>query len=356
MDQTGVDNPGHFFDTAYLGSYGLQMDYVNDNPTAPWSKLTTAGWFNSTRFTGDTTQGYNPDFPTIRLVNAALTQFAYDVNPAVNNNNNSAVTGQTQGHAYSAGARSEMTFGEQGYTQLHVGGDFRYLGQVIGEEFLLQGDIVGVNGGVNTIDTGLPHALMIDPGAFFEVVQPVNNVWTMSVGGRVDYVRTSGNPDEVTNFTLTNGATPTAKNMSENNVLYAFYATNKFKLDDHWTLDAGFGEAQRPPTLMERYTQGFVMTIQTGLTRLVGTPSLQPERDWQFDVGLSSNYEGLHTKGRFFQSWIQDYVTYADRSVTEPLFTDARLLRFINTRLATHRLRTGGGASRSPETMPLWKS
>ena len=112
---------------------------------------------------------------------------------------------------------------------------------------------------------------------------------------------------------------------------------NKVKLDEHWTLDAGFGEAQRPPTLMERYSDGlFVSTLQSGFTHMVGNVDLRPERDWQFDVGLGSNYDYLHTKARFFQAWIQDYVTYAGSNVSNPLtFLDARLLYFTNTRLAT---------------------
>ena len=128
MDQTGVDNPCEFFDTSYLGSYGLQAGYVNDDPMAPWSRLTIAGWFNSTRFNGNTDQGYNPSFNTMQFVNAALdAQFG----------GTNQLNGNTQGHAYSAGARSEVTFGDQGCTQLRAGGDFRYLGQVITEQYAI---------------------------------------------------------------------------------------------------------------------------------------------------------------------------------------------------------------------------
>ena len=128
LDETGVDNPGQFFNTNYLGSYGFQVGYVNDDPTAPWSKLSSSGWFNSTRFNGDTNQGYNPSFPTMASVNASLDAEFGGTN---------TLFGQTQGHAYSSGIRSELTFGDKGCTQLHVGGDFRYLGQVIGEEYTI---------------------------------------------------------------------------------------------------------------------------------------------------------------------------------------------------------------------------
>ena len=178
---------------------------------------------------------------------------------------------------------------------------------------------------------------MINPGAFAEIRQPVNEIWTLSVGARLDYVRTEANPDDVQNLSLTGGAPATASGLSANDILYAFYATNKVKLDCHWTLDVGFGEAQRPPTLMERYSDGlFLSTLQSGFTHMIGDPGLQPERDWQFDVGLSANYDCWHTKARFFQSWIQDYVTYSGENVTNPItFLDARLLYFTNTSLAT---------------------
>ena len=80
----------------------------------------------------------------------------------------------------------------------------------------------------------------------------------------------------------------------------------------------------------------FISSLQNGLTRVIGDPALIAwSCDWQPDVSLTSNYEGFHTKAHFFQAWIQNYATYADESVADPIFTDARLLRWINTPLAT---------------------
>ncbi|MEI8372015.1 MAG: TonB-dependent receptor [Planctomycetota bacterium] len=322
MDQTNVENPAQFFGTSYLGSYGFQAGYVNDAPTAPWSKLNAAAWYNSTRFNGDTRPSYNPNFPVMQFVNAALDEELGGTN---------ALIGQTQGHAYSSGGRMGVTFGDQGCTQLRTGGDFRYLGQVIGEEY----QILSLDSETIDFNTNMPHSRMIDPGVYAELSQPVTKNWTVSVGTRVDYVRTEVNPNDLRlDGLLLGGGTPS--NLLQNDILYAFYAMNKVKLGEHWVLDAGFGQAQRPPTLMERYSDGlFVSTLQSGFTRMIGDPNLRPERNWQFDVGLSSNYETMHSKARFFQSWIQDYVTYAGSSVETPLFTDARLLYFTNTSLAT---------------------
>ena len=181
---------------------------------------------------------------------------------------------------------------------------------------------------------------MLDPGAYVELKQPVSDVWTIRTGARVDYVRTEANPDDVIpGSSLLGGAAATAANLSQDDILYAFYAMNDVKLGEHWTLDVGFGESQRPPTLLERYADGvFISTLQTGFTRMLGDTNLLPERDWQFDAALTSNYDCMHTRARFFQAWIQDYVTYAGLNVNSPIteqFPPARLLRFTNTSLAT---------------------
>ena len=193
----------------------------------------------------------------------------------------------------------------------------------------------------------MPHAWMIDPGAYVEISQPLNEIWTLSVGARLDYVQTDANAADLrTRGSLYGGllqgnginqVNPASSNLSQSDVLYAFYATNKVKIDCHWTLDVGFGEAQRPPTLMERYSDGlFVSTLQSGFSHMVGDIDLRPERDWQFDVGLTANYDVMHARARFFQAWIQDYVTYSGESVSNPTsFLDARLLYFTSTSLAT---------------------
>ena len=177
------------------------------------------------------------------MINSALDQFVFNSTGVVSGN--STLNGITFGHAYSAGTRTEMTFGDAGYTQLRAGGDFRYLGQVITEDYALSGDIVTVSG-VDNFSTNLPHATLLDPGAFAEVVQPVSEKWTINLGTRVDYVETEADPAEANPILLSFGVP-----LAQDDILYAFYLTNKVKLDSHWTLDAGFGESQRPPTLME---------------------------------------------------------------------------------------------------------
>ena len=122
--------------------------------------------------------------------------------------------------------------------------------------------------------------------------------------------------------------------LNQNDVLYSFYLTNDFTVSENWTLTAGFGQAQRPPTLIERYADGLFLSLaQTGFSRMIGNPTLRPERNWQIDMGLEGEYEKWRGKANVFHAWVYDYITWQDDTVAD--FMDARLLRFVNTDLAT---------------------
>jgi outer membrane receptor protein involved in Fe transport len=73
--------------------------------------------------------------------------------------------------------------------------------------------------------------------------------------------------------------------------------------------------------------------LQSGFTRVIGDPELKPERDWQVDLGYKVDKERWRGSARAYYSWVVDYVTFFDDSVSD--FDDARLLRYVNTPLAT---------------------
>jgi outer membrane receptor protein involved in Fe transport len=173
---------------------------------------------------------------------------------------------------------------------------------------------------------------MRDPGVFAEWSTPVTDAWTSSVGARADFLNTTAR-------SVRAGSSLPGGNayLKQDDILYAFYCTNSYKLNEHNTLTGGFGYAQRPPTLIERYADGlFISSLQSGFTRMTGDPRLNPERDWQIDLGLNVDYEKWRGHANCFQSWVLDYVTYEDESVIIPNpFSDARLLRYTNTPVAT---------------------
>ena len=102
-------------------------------------------------------------------------------------------------------------------------------------------------------------------------------------------------------------------------------------------MDGGFGFAERPTTLIERYADGlFISSLQSGFTRVIGDPEIKPERAWQVDLGVSTDQERWRGRAAWYYSWVVDYVTYIDDSVVDPeKFFDARLLNYMNTPLAS---------------------
>ncbi len=177
--------------------------------------------------------------------------------------------------------------------------------------------------------TNMPHAWMVDPGVYGEWTKDLTRRWNVSLGSRVDLVHTTARASD-----LRSDTNLPEDELTQDDVLVAGYLNNKIKLGDHWTLTAGAGEGQRPPTLIERYADGlFISSLQSGFTRVVGDPTLRPERDLQIDFGLSASYDRWRARANYFYAWVNDYITFYDDSVIG--FESARLLHFMNTRLAT---------------------
>jgi outer membrane receptor protein involved in Fe transport len=166
---------------------------------------------------------------------------------------------------------------------------------------------------------------------YAELSIPRTENWTVNLGARVDWVRTTARASDVRPSTSLPGG---RSRLEQEDVLYAFYLTNQLDLGEDWTLRAGFGHGQRPPTLVERYADGlFLGIVQSGFTRVIGRPDLDQERNWQIDVGLDTNRESWRGRAGFFHAWVLDYVTLMDNTVAG--LNDARLLYFANTELAT---------------------
>jgi L-fuculose-phosphate aldolase len=125
-----------------------------------------------------------------------------------------------------------------------------------------------------TFFTNQPFSTYRDAGLFSEYGLPVMDGWNIALGARVDWVETTAllrdvRPD--TNLDI--------DELNQHDVLYAYYLTNAFKLSDTWTFNLGYGYAQRPPALVERYADGvFLGLLQSGFTRVIGNPALAPER------------------------------------------------------------------------------
>jgi outer membrane receptor protein involved in Fe transport len=346
LDQTDTEYPGQFFDIGYLGTYGFELRAVDDDPTGPWDRLSIESWYNRTSFRGSTDGKYNPNFYDIERVNWGIDQDQLVAHQGpVNTNAN--LNGRTNGAVSSSGVRAAMTFGQPDETHTRIGADFRYLGQVMQEIYGTTYNTVAPSppDPLANFRTNMPHAWLIDPGLYAEWSSPLTDRWKLSLGGRVDFTSTRARAgdvrDEIVGVQSASSLPYGDRMLAQDDVLYAFYLQNEFDVACDWTLRAGFGYGQRPPTLVERYADSlFLGILQSGFTRVIGDQTLKPERNWQIDVGLSTVRDRSRFSANFFHSWVLDYVTLYDGSVVlpsppDPTFDDARLVNFMNTPLAT---------------------
>jgi outer membrane receptor protein involved in Fe transport len=158
---------------------------------------------------------------------------------------------------------------------------------------------------------------------------PMSVGWNTRIGARGDYVRSTA---EAVDPNQTSFLPPGP--LRNSNGMYAFYLANDYQLSDYTTATLNFGQAQRAPTLVERYSDGvFVSVLQSGFSRVIGDPLLNPERLWQIDAGLSGDYGDTRAGFNVFHSWVLDYITFRGARVEDP--TGAQLIRYFPTPLAT---------------------
>ena len=324
LDGADTEYPDQFFDVDTLATNGATLRLVDDDPDAPWSNFKLEGWWNRTNFTGSITpEKSRPTFPQITRVEFALNQ-AF---PGTDN----TVNGNTLGANVSGGTRAVMLYGDVDDRYLRTGADFRYLEQGLRENYLITTQQITPPGPTTnqTFFTNLPFSRLRDEGLFAEYGFPLVDGWNVALGGRADWTDTNAllrdvRPD--TNLDV--------DELVQHDDLYSYYLTNELKLNDVWTLNLGYGYAQRPPTLTERYADGvFLGVLQSGFTRVIGDPALRPERDFQLDAGLNAKYDNFRGSLTGFYSWVVDYITFDGLTVTD--FFDAKLVRYRNTPLAT---------------------
>jgi iron complex outermembrane receptor protein len=327
-EQIDTEYPGQFFNIDDLITDGFNARLIDESPQGPWSRLVFDGWWNRTRFNGDNFAKRNPLFPEVQRAEFAFEEFNTNVDPG-----STSILATTAGDLISTGGRAMATFGELDDSHFNAGADFRYLEQNITEDVVIN----AAQGGVSIppsvlppIFTNQPRAFATDPGLFAEYVVPLSSYWTAKIGSRADFYHTEADAAELRGNALLSG------DLEADDTLFAAYWTNELQLDCNWTLTGGIGHGQRPPTLIERYSDGLFLGIaQSGFTRVIGDPALDEERATQVDLGLTADYDYWRARAAVFYSWIDDYVTLDGSVVENPPFLSARLFRFVNTDEAT---------------------
>jgi outer membrane receptor protein involved in Fe transport len=176
---------------------------------------------------------------------------------------------------------------------------------------------------------------------------PLSKQASVKAGARADLVQTDSHNRFITSnvpfspFNLNNtvnfnpiifSVNPIDQNLQQTFDLWSAYVNGEYKFDNHLTALTGFGYAQRPPTLTELYADGpFLGLLQPGLDRMIGDPHIQPEQNYQFDVGLRADYGWFRGGVNGFYAYIHDYITFDLNSSIQQAQNGLGVYTFRNT-------------------------
>jgi outer membrane receptor protein involved in Fe transport len=322
LDQTGVEFPGYAFDINYLVTDGYEVIYVLEDQAA-FDRLEVETWYNRTRFEGDNLSFQKrQQFPFFNLINF---QTATDVD------------------SMSTGFRAAMSWGYLGCQQLTAGLDLRFLKQELNE--IASGTSFPFPLPIFTDrNSPIPDSFLSNPGYFVEYVNPAREDLTFKAGLRVDMALAKIDDDPAklagvgTNTPQSTYADVVGTNEFDQTFsLWSAFVTLEHQINCCWTVDGGFGYAERPPTLTELYAaEPFMFLLQNGVNVITGDPRLDPERVWQIDVGLRYENGALRFGMRGYHAWLRDYITFENmRTFGAAGVPEQISLKYVNTDRAT---------------------
>lgn len=209
------------------------------------------------------------------------------------------------GVSESSGIRALTTLGEAKGPQLTVGADWRRYAQRY-QEVNYQADGTVAFGGDFF---GIPFSTQNDFGLLAHWVFPVDPGLKLTVGGRLDYVTSFVDRDDVIvlRSDFIGGYRPGFH--QPNRLLGMAYATVEIKPDRHWTVTGGLGLAQRMPNLAELYSdEPYVPLVRIGNSFVDGNSRLIPETNLQADLGVRGDWDRLQVGANVFQATVYDYI------------------------------------------------
>jgi iron complex outermembrane recepter protein len=348
VQQSNVLIPGLVTDINELISDAFSARYTAVKGSW-YDRLTIDAWVNYTSFNGDSsnpqTRQMVPGLDNFLQVPAGFSPVRLDIT--------------TNGAALSYGAREIVTWGDTKGFNISVGGDIRVFSSYYNEFDSFNFSTAG-NGSGQAANLGIPNGRQIDPGLLADARIPVGENAIIKAGTRVDFVTTQFlgfGPNQNLVDPLNPPATDYVEHVGNPQgdkvfFLLAGYVTAENKLTNEVTVSAGYGYAERAPTLTELYAGGaFLGLLQNGLNSFYGNAGLRKEDIHQLDVGFNADYETFRTGGNAFYAFLPNYITYSRESnqfavtllnanggagptfqTTVPNFG---VFRFMNTNLAT---------------------
>ena len=214
------------------------------------------------------------------------------------------------GNLQNQGLRSLMTLGEEDYILATFGADFRRYSQ-----FYVEQNVDGTGkyftGPFGPSPSGIPYSSMNDYGLFTDWSVPVSEDIKVTTGGRVDFTQTYvDGADIVSGGGPSPGFSSSGLN-TPNHILGMSYIAAEFRLTEKFYVENGIGFGMRNPTLSELYSKNvFSPLIRSGNSIAVGNSELKPERNTQFDLGLSRRGEIFNSSIRGYYSNVDDFILY----------------------------------------------
>jgi iron complex outermembrane recepter protein len=313
-DMNNVQMPGIVYDLDNSANNQYNVRYIIQEDRKGPRQLVLQTWHQETFFHGDAS---NP-----AKQQSFYQKFVADI--AVGEGYERPVNTLGRGYSVSTGVRLLRTFGEEDSPQLTVGADWRRLQQRYEERDVnAQGQDI-FDGNI----FGIPESRTDDIGLLTDLQLPVNDNLSLTAGGRIDYARAWLNVDDpiITQFGPVPGWYYEPGTDTPNYTLGMAYLTAKRKLNDHDTLSIGTAFAMRAPDLAELYSdEPFVPLVRFGNSYLDGLSTLKPEKNWQFDIGVTSQRGRARYGARGFYATIWDYIVPCPYYIGAP-FTSTHYL------------------------------
>jgi iron complex outermembrane recepter protein len=215
-----------------------------------------------------------------------------------------------RGLADNWGARSQLVFKNDDIASGGIGVDWRRLRQFYRETTTNGDGSPGIGG-----DTfGIPDSSVDDAGIFAHGETLVTERWTIGLGQRLDWVKyqldetdiVSDGPQFSPDGTYYSGFNEPTRTLSST------YLTNRFQLSESVSVSSGMAYAMRHANLTEAYSdQPYAPLVRFGNSFALGDSNLSPEKNLQFDLGITKKDETSQFGLRLFHSTIRDYIGLA---------------------------------------------
>ncbi len=318
QDQTDVELPGQAFDIDNQVTNGVEATWT-DREVGWADRFTVETWYNETRLRGSAQR------PSKRATFPFLDVIRY--------------TGTTNVNSLSTGAAAKAQWELDVDRVLTAGTDFRLVRQGLDE-------ISSGRFGFQIFDNAnspIPRSASANPGWFAEVQDTSIESLTLTAGVRADVVATEILEDAANLAVVGTGSQPYADILGVSDFdrtfgVWSVYLTSQYELDPNWSINAGAGHGQRPPSLTELYAaESFMFLLQNGLNTVTGDPRLNPERRTQLDLGVTYSDERFRAGITGFHAWVNERITFENTSVRRgPPFGQIEQvnLRYVNTDLA----------------------